>query len=100
MYSFSQELALQHQKTLLHEASHERRAKHLRQRAEVAAVNVQQSSLSDGEFAAIRYDLRSTLSEWCLETGTANSEMAIDTFMQHLKQRLDSSDAKIESMTH
>jgi hypothetical protein len=102
MHTFSQELAQIHQKTLLREANNERMAKHLHQQIEVVptpAVAFQQSSLSERDFAAIRHDLRSTLSEWCLETGTTNSEMAIDTFMRHLKKRMGSSAAKIESVT-
>ena len=103
MQPFSQELAHYHQKFLLREAANERTAICIQHQAEVlptSSITFQQRSLSEPDFAAIRHDLRSTLSEWCLEAGTSDSEMAIDTFMQHLRKRLDDGVTKVESVTH
>jgi len=89
MYSLiNQELARQHQATLMQDATRERLSKHVYKQTPIQPVNSQQKSLSESDFAAIRRDLRSTLSEWYLEPGTQNIETVIDTFMRRLKMRL------------
>lgn len=101
---FSSELAHHHQETLLREAKNERMAQLVRRQIEVISpsetIAPPQSSLSESDFVAIRRDLRSTLSEWSLEAGTTSREIAIDTFMQHLRKRLGASPAKFKSATH
>jgi hypothetical protein len=63
----------------------------------VQPVVLHHGPLTDPDFAAIRRDLRSTLSEWCLEPGTPGSEAAIDTFMRRLRVRLGYSEQREES---
>lgn len=92
MYPFViQDLARQHQESLAREAMDERmssRVYKLVERSSMQPVAFKQKPLSEPDFAAIRRDLRLTLSEWCLESGTADTEAAIDTFMRRLRMRL------------
>lgn len=111
MYTFfSPNLAHDRQKNLLREAQNERLAKRIRTQTELMPVAMptvvaqqdisSQGMLSETDFIAIKRDLRSTLSQWSQETGATNTEVAIDTFMQHLRQRLGGKIAKVESTTH
>jgi hypothetical protein len=87
----NQKLARQHQETLIREAEHERMSSHVDEQAKgilAQPLTLQQSSLPEPDFAAIRRDLRSTLSEWSLESGSAGCEAVIDIFMRRLRMRL------------
>ncbi len=92
MHSFmTYDLARQHQETYMREAAYERKLRDARKpakRLSTQLVVLQQTSLSEGDFAAIRRDLRSILSEWSLEPGTTGCEAVIDTFIYRLKMRL------------
>lgn len=101
MYMFiNQELSHQHQEALLREARTERllRPVHKQRTSQpVHQAALQPGSSEEPDFAAIRRDLRSTLSEWHLETGTESFETMIDTFMRRLKIRLHVSEQRHET---
>lgn len=87
----SQALARQHQGTPRREATYEHLSRSVHQqtpKVPTPPVVFSQRSCSEPDFAAIRRDLYATLSEWCLESGTASFDAAIDTFMQRLRMRL------------
>lgn len=87
----TQACARRHQASLMREAEHERITSLLYKRPKRSPrplVVLQQQPQLEPDFAAIRQDLRSTLSEWCLETRTESFEEMIDTFMRRLKLRL------------
>ena len=93
----NQELARQHQATLVQEAACERASRHTHRQTSCLSTQPvvwRQQSLSEADFAAIRRDLRSVLSEWCLEPGTASSEAVLDTFMGRLRRRLGYSERR------
>ena len=86
-----QDLARQHQAALAREAIHERLSNHtdkLVERSLVQPVAFRQKQIIEPDFAAIKRDLRLMLSEWCLESGKANNEAVIETFMRRLRTRL------------
>lgn len=96
----NQELARHHQANLVREAACERALRHTyRQTSSLSTQPVvsRQRSLSESDFAAIRRDLRSVLSEWCLEPGTARSEAVLDSFMGRLRRHLGYNERREES---
>lgn len=89
--SIIQDLARQHQASLAREAINERMSSHTYKQVERSSMRFapfQQRQFSEPDFAAIKRDLRLMLSEWCLESGKANNEAVIDTFMRRLRARL------------
>lgn len=93
----TQELARQRQETLLQEARLERllRSGHKRRKGEPAlSATPQSEALPKPDFAAIRRDLRTILSEWHQETGAENLESMIDAFMRRLETRLETNEPR------
>lgn len=93
MYPFiTHTLARQHQAFLMNEAEHERLTRQKREkqskRLSMQPLVLERKPVSEPDFAAIRRDLRSMLTEWCLESRTEGFEEMIDTFMWRLKRRL------------
>lgn len=87
----TQALASQRQASLLSEAEHERLIRHMDKRSRrlsTQQVVLNSQNFPKADFAAIRSDLRSTLTEWCLEAKAEGFEEMIDTFMQRLEIRL------------
>jgi hypothetical protein len=94
---FNQELARQHQADLARAATHERMSRQIYKQAHrisLLASFLQRMRRAEPDFVAIRCDLRSTLSEWYLETGTGHLDAAIDVFMQRLRMRLGYSERR------
>ncbi len=88
---FNPELARQHQMDLARAATHERMSRQIYKRTyrvPLLANLLQRIRGTEPDFVAIRCDLRSTLSEWYVETGTEHLDAVIDTFMQRLRMRL------------
>jgi phosphotransacetylase len=87
----TQTFARQHQELLMNEAEQERltrqQEKHSKFLSRQPVVQASKS-MSEPDFAAIRCDLRSTLTEWYMEPRTEDFEEMIDTFMRRLKRRL------------
>ena len=82
----TQALARQHREILMREAEHERLTRHMYQQSKASSTQpIVLQPLSEPDFAAIRRDLRSTLTEWYPESRTEGFEDMIDTFMRRLK---------------
>jgi phosphotransacetylase len=96
----TQALARQHQESLMNEVEHERLTRQVdkqSRRLSTQPIVLEQKLLSEPDFAAIRRDLRSTLTEWCLESRTEGFEEMIDTFMRRLKRHLGQREQRRET---
>jgi len=85
------EVARHHRADLVRAATHERMLRQMHKRTYRSSfwANVlQRIRGTEPDFAAIRCDLHSTLSEWYRETGTEHLDAVIDTFMERLRIRL------------